>query len=230
MNNTCEQPIISPLEKALADAGLSGSFEVEAPRQMHSAYVFNLKTQEYERFFTTEYSPLLARNRALEKAKRLNETDPGTYDPDNCIVKKHDVWMVKSKPVIVPEYSSVGCPVKYVYKFEAMPAPVEINGIPYNHMVQRYVETVNGTLTPLDVVYVGPANLAIKVAEAFNNDPDGGYQLPFSTGLKYQTLLGLPPVVYGINGDPDRIWEFCDRMAGMYKAELYKRKKGGERA
>lgn len=64
----------------------------------YAGRVRNLRTGEYETLFTTYISPLLAENRAREKAERLNELVPdyrksggNDYDVDDIVVFQRTV-------------------------------------------------------------------------------------------------------------------------------------------
>lgn len=59
-------------------------------------FVKNLKSGSYELLFRTTISPLLAKNRAIEIARRLSEmyeTEGCAHDTDNVIVKERSIHL-----------------------------------------------------------------------------------------------------------------------------------------
>lgn len=59
-------------------------------------FVKNMKSGSYELLFHTTISPLLAKNRAIEKARRLSEiydTEGRAYDTNNVIVKERSIHL-----------------------------------------------------------------------------------------------------------------------------------------
>ncbi len=57
----------------------------------YAGFVKNKNTGEYEKLFTTEISPILAKNRAIERAKERAEYTDVTYDTADVVVKKRPV-------------------------------------------------------------------------------------------------------------------------------------------
>ena len=60
-----------------------------------AGFVRNIKTGEYQQMFITQIgSPMLCRNRAIEKAKGYNEYIGEEYDLDDVVVKRRAIEVI----------------------------------------------------------------------------------------------------------------------------------------
>lgn len=60
----------------------------------YGGFVLNTETNMYDLLFVTEFSILLAKNRAKEKAEEINKYRKQVYDSNSILVKQRQVRMV----------------------------------------------------------------------------------------------------------------------------------------